>query len=59
MNLKDKGKRISAPKNQSHIKLTRDPSKPDWSGVPGKDPPSETQPKRASAPKSSTGKARS
>lgn len=58
MSLKDKGKRIPAPKNQSSIKFTRDPSKPDWSGVPGKDPPSETEPRRASDPKNPTGKAR-
>ena len=59
MSLKDKVKRIPAPKNQSRIKFTRDPSKPDWSGIPGKDPPNETEPGRAPDTKSSTDKARS
>ena len=59
MSLKDKGKRIPAPKNQSQIKFTRDPSKPDWSGVPGRDSPSKTEPRRASDSKSPTDKVRS
>ena len=59
MSLKDKVKRIPAPKIQAHIKFIRDPSKPDWSGLPGKIPTDKTEPGRASDPKSRTGNVRS
>lgn len=58
MSLNDKVKRIPAPKIQANIKFIRDPSKPDWSGLPGKIPTDKSEPGRASAPKSRTGNVR-